>query len=153
MKKVQSWSEPHENVRQGHSDKLQVRQRVRTISKMVSVLLDVLYFATHPIWSAGWVLWEYYKYSWSTINTTTTSRKPELRPRLWPTTYSLSPPVVQHISTFLSRNLLIFSVSNLLFCDSIFFQFSYSMLSSLKSYCIFAFTFSTFATISPVPTL
>ena len=65
MKYLWRKSKPHDNVRQGHSDKLQVWQRVRTISKMVSVLLDVLYFATHPIWSAGWVLQvllEYYQY-------------------------------------------------------------------------------------------
>ena len=65
MKKVQSWSKPHDNERQGHSHRLQVWRPVSTISKMVSVLLDVLYFATHPIWTAGWVLQvllKYYQY-------------------------------------------------------------------------------------------
>ena len=64
-------------------------------------------------------LGEYYKYSWSTINTTITSLKPELRPRLWPTTYSLSPPVVQHIS--LSQSSLVLSFQSfVLWFNSIF---------------------------------
>ena len=146
MKKVQSWSKPHDNERQGHSHRLQVWWPVSTISKMVSVLLDVLYFATHPIWTTGWVLQvllKYYQYYYYKLKT-------------WAASTSLAHDLLAfatsgltHLYISLSQSSHVLSFQSFVLWSNLNFHIS----CRLPSYCIFSFTFSSFATISPVLTL
>ena len=59
---------------------------------------------------------------------------------------------LQWFNTFLSRNLLMFSVSNLLFCDSIqFFIFNAALLIVLLYFCFYSLNFRHYFTSSCSP--